>query len=296
MFSRTEITRLGASASTLSLGASIVLYRTPVHAIAPLIEQFLEQGTSRLYLIDNSPKGWDAFRGWKPPERVITISTRKNLGYGRANNLAIRDSINRHEYHVVCNPDITLGPGLLPDLYRLMDARPDVGLCAPRVLGSDGKLQYLCKRNPSLMDLLVRRFAPESWFQDRRYRYEMRDQSYEQELQPPFVSGCFMFFRSSVLKRLDGFDERFFLYLEDLDLSRRSRRIATNLYFPGNHVVHIHARGAHSSLRLLLHFGASTFRYYNKWGWLNVADSRSPAVSGTGMEGSVAPSNDDAGA
>ncbi len=251
----------------LSLGASIVLYRTPVQAVQPLIEQFLQQGAQQVYLVDNSPPPFDAFRDWRPPERVITIATRRNLGYGRGNNLAIRDSIRKHRYHVVCNPDITLGPHLLRDLCDLLERRPEVGLCGPRVVDPKGRLQYLCKRLPSIADLAVRRFTPESWFRQRRLYYEMRDHSYDHEMEPAFVSGCFMFFRSSILERLDGFDERFFLYLEDLDLSRRARQLAHNIYFPGNHVVHVHHRGAHKSMRLLMYFGVSMLRYFHKWGW-----------------------------
>lgn len=262
----TEIS--AGSGDTLSLGASIVLYRTAVWNIVPLIEQLLAQGVRLLYLIDNSPPGFDTFQGWKPPDRVITISTCINLGYGRANNLAIRDSIRRHEFHLVCNPDITLGSNLLPELCAYLRRNPDVGLCGPRVLGTDGSLQYLCKRAPSVMDLVVRRFAPEQWFAERRRHYEMRDRSYEEEMEPTFISGCFMLFRCSVLARLGGFDERFFLYLEDADLSRRAQVLAKNRYYPGNHVVHVHERGAHKSLRMLLYFGASVWKYFNKWGWL----------------------------
>lgn len=251
--------------SSKSIGVSIVLYRTSVRTVLPLVEQLVAQGARKVYLLDNSPKGFDAFAGWSPPDTVSTLSLRQNLGYGRANNLAIRDSVIRHRYHLVCNPDISLGQELLSDLYELMEARPDVGLCGPRIIAPDGRLQYLCKRAPTLFDLFIRRFLPSTWFLQRRRHYEMRDHSYEQEMEPTFLSGCFMFFRSSVLKQLDGFDERYFLYLEDLDLSRRSQGIARNLYYPRNHVVHVHERGAHKSLKLLVVFGISTCKYFLKW-------------------------------
>jgi len=86
-------------------------------------------------------------------------------------------------------------------------------------------------------------------------------------MEPTFISGCFMLFRSSILQQLDGFDERFFLYLEDADLSRRAQTLARNRYYPANHVIHVHERGAHKSLKLLGYFGASVWRYFNKWGW-----------------------------
>jgi GT2 family glycosyltransferase len=256
------------SHGSLSLGVSIVLYRTPVAVIHHLIEQLIDQGARRIYLIDNSPPEFDAFAGWRAPERVTVIRTRRNLGYGRANNLAIGDSVRHHDYHLICNPDVELGPGTLRGLFELLESRPDIGLCGPRVVGIDGQLHYLCKRLPSVFDLAIRRFAPQSWFPKRRAYYEMRDFSYDAPMEPPFLSGCFMFFRSAVLSRLEGFDERYFLYLEDLDLSRRAAVAARNYYAPHVYIVHGHARGAHRSLRLLRYFGVSLIRYFNKWGWL----------------------------
>lgn len=256
----------------LPLGVSVVLYRTPVTKLLPLVDQFLRQGAARVYLVDNSPPGFDTFGDWTPPERVTIMASCLNLGYGRGNNLAIRDSVRRHRYHIISNPDIQLGDNLLPELCALLDGRPDVGLCGPRIVDSAGETQYLCKRAPSVMDLFVRRFAPRSWFRGRRDRYEMRDHSYDREMEPFFISGCFMFFRSTILSQLDGFDERYFLYVEDLDLSRRSRQLARNIYYPHNHVVHGHQRGAHKSVRLLLNFGASVVRYFNKWGWTQSSD------------------------
>jgi GT2 family glycosyltransferase len=259
----------GTDSGTLSLGVSIVLFRTPVTAIRELLAQLLTQGARLIYLIDNSPKEFDAFENWVPHPRVVAVSTRKNLGYGRANNLAIRDSVRRHRYHLICNPDVSLGPETLPRLERLLESRPDVGLCSPRIVGTDGKLHHLCKRLPSPLDLAIRRFAPATWFASQRAHYEMRDQSYDGPMEAPFLSGCFMFFRSSVLAQLDGFDERYFLYIEDLDLSRRAATVARNLYFPDTQIVHVAGRGAHKSLRLLRYFGVSVLRYFNKWGWFD---------------------------
>jgi GT2 family glycosyltransferase len=256
-----------ADAPTLPLGVSIVLYRTPITAIEPLLQQLLAQGARLVYLVDNSPKDFDTFQGWTPPGRVVVIATRRNLGYGRANNIAIRDSVRRHKYHLVCNPDISMGSDTLSGLYRLMEGRPDVGLCSPRTVGTDGHLHHLCKRLPSPFDLAIRRFAPASWFEAQRAHYEMRDQSYDRPMEAPFLSGCFMFFRSAVLSRLDGFDERYFLYIEDLDLSRRAAVLARNLYTPDIQIVHGAQRGAYKSLRLLRYFSVSVLRYFNKWGW-----------------------------
>jgi GT2 family glycosyltransferase len=109
----------------------------------------------------------------------------------------------------------------------------------------------------------------------------MRDHSYENEMDVECLSGCFMFFRSSVLQAVGGFDERFFMYLEDFDLSRRARRVARNVYYPHVKVIHEHRRAHRSSLRLLQAFGVSAFKFFNKWGWFERASSREGAVRHT---------------
>jgi len=72
-----------------------------------------------------------------------------------------------------------------------------------------------------------------------------------------------------VLAQLGGFDERFFLYFEDFDLSRRAGAIARNLYYPSVSVVHGYSREHRRSLKIRLHFVASAIRYFSKWGWIS---------------------------
>jgi GT2 family glycosyltransferase len=265
---------MSAESSQSSIGASIVLYRTPVQSVETLIHALLEQGASRVYLIDNSPLSFPTFERWSAPDKVTVIRHGRNVGYGAGHNLAIRESIQRHSYHLVSNPDIHLGPGVLSALKNLLDSRPDVGLAMPRILGLDGEQALLCKRAPSPVDFIPAPLVPSAWRKRRRAYFEMRDHSYDREFEVECLSGCFMFFRSSILARTDGFDERFFMYLEDFDLSRRARRIARNLYFPGVHVVHEHKRGHAGSWKLRWAFARSILTYFSKWGWFESAESR----------------------
>lgn len=262
---------------SLSVGVSIVLYKTPVLAVEPLIAQMLDQGAAKVYLIDNSPLAFDTFGSWTPPERVTIIRTGLNLGYGTGHNIAIRDSMRRHRYHLVSNPDIQLGDKVIETLYETMQSRPDVGLIMPEVVGPDGERHYLCKRAPSPLDYLPAWLVSKAWRAKRRAYLEMRDHNYDGELNPQCLSGCFMFLRSAVFQRIEPFDERFFMYFEDFDLSRRIRGVARNLYFPFVRVVHEHRSGHRHSLRLLKVFGMSAFKYFNKWGWWENATSRDGA-------------------
>ncbi|BAO87190.1 glycosyl transferase family protein [Caballeronia cordobensis] len=127
-----------------------------------------------------------------------------------------------------------------PALAFLRDS-PETGLLPPWIGGDDGHLQYLCRRYPTVLeDLFMRGFLPSALrrpFARRLARYEMRDAIGETNVvwDPPIASGCFMLFRTDVLKSLGGFDPRYFLYFEDHDLSLRTRRVA---YVPSVRILH----------------------------------------------------------
>ena len=168
----------------------------------------------------------------------------RNLGYGRAHNIALRRSLEQGvPYHLVVNPDVELSPRRDTRIGRFMDAHPDVGHVMPRVVYPDGELQYLCKLLPTPADLLVRRFLPAGWTQRRMERFEMgTGMGYDHVMDVPYLSGCFMFLRTDALKRVGLFDERYFLYPEDIDLTRRIHAVCRTVYYPGVQVVHHHAR------------------------------------------------------
>jgi len=97
----------------------------------------------------------------------------------------------------------------------------------------------------------------------------MHDQINDRDVvwDPPIVSGCFMMFRTSVLKQLAGFDPRYFLYFEDYDLSLRTHAVARVAYVPNVRVLH-HGGGASrkgsSHIRMFI---SSAFKFFNRFGW-----------------------------
>lgn len=250
----------------LPVGVSIVAYRTPVAEMLQLVLELLGEKVACVYVVDHSADNAlrDVLRGIP---RTRYLSGHGNIGYGRGHNLAITESVGRHRYHLVCNPDISIPSGTISALCAVLDKRPEVGLCMPRIVGLNGHVQHLCKRLPTPIDLIFRRFVPRSLVSERIHRYEMRDLSYEEEMTPPTLSGCFMFFRATVLSELGGFDPRFFMYLEDTDLSRRAGQLAVNLYYPRVTVIHGYAKGSYKSIKLLGYHVMSAIRYFNKWGW-----------------------------
>ena len=259
-------------AGRVSVAVSIVLYKTPFSEIAQLVADFRKQGVEKVFVVDNSPSTFDTFRNMLPSDFVELVRAGKNLGYGRAHNLAIVSSVVRFKYHIVCNPDIDLASNLMSTLLEYMESNPEVGLCMPKLIGTDGLVQYCCRRSPLLWDYVSQLVFPKSWGKKRKYFLEMRDCDYGTAMDVECLSGCFMMFRSSVLRNLGGFDNRFLMYFEDFDLSKRAGRMARNVYLPLTHVVHGRRSEHRRSWRLRAAFAVSAIRYFLKWGmfWKSV--------------------------
>jgi len=230
-----------------------------------------------IYIIDNSVDNPNENKShsllnviFSNSENIIChfIKPKKNIGYGAGNNLAIQQVIS--DYHLVLNPDVFVEEDTLLQAIKYMDKHSEIGLLTPAVFGENGKRHYLCKNNPTLFDLYLRSFAPnfiKKKFRLRMMNFEMRYKDYGHEiLDIPAPTGCFMFFRTSVLKKLEGFDEKFFMYFEDSDIGRRILKISHSAYVPKVKIIHKWARGSHNNLKLKLVTICSALIYWRKWG------------------------------
>jgi GT2 family glycosyltransferase len=254
------------------LRASIVVYKTDPNQLRLVMDYFLNSTiTGILTIIDNSPT--DQLRQLCSRTGVEYIYNSKNVGYGRAHNIALKKSINQSLYHLVLNPDVSFEPDALEKIFHFMEEHPQAGLTMPKVFSAEGELQMLCKLLPTPLDLATRRFFPfDSWFKKLNARYEMKNGGYERVMNVPFLSGCFMFLRTEAIKQVGLFDERFFLYAEDTDLSRRLHEQFLTLFFPGAEIRHVHARGSYKDFWLTMQNLKSAIQYFNKWGWFFDAD------------------------
>jgi GT2 family glycosyltransferase len=253
-----------------AVSGSIVLYKNDSELLKQTIDSFLKTTlSSKLYLVDNSPT--DSLKEISMDPRIEYIFNNGNLGFGKGHNVALRKSVSESEYHLVLNPDVTFEAGTLEKLYDFTAAQQEIGLAIPKVLSFEGELQYVCKRLPQPLDLIVRRFGSGILhrFFDRRLRfYEMRDKDYSRNMEAPSLSGCFMYIKTEALEKIGLFDERFFMYMEDIDLSRRIHSIYKNIYCPDVTIYHGHARESYKSARLLKIHLKSAVKYFNKWGWV----------------------------
>lgn len=250
------------------LSCSVVLYQNDREILGKCIESIMRSSLSlRLFLVDNSPT--DALKDITSDPKVTYIFNNANLGFGKAHNIALRESEKISKYHLILNPDVYFNGGTLEALVSFMDENPEAGLVMPKVISFENEMQFLCKRLPSPLELIFRRFFPKliHLIEDKMLRYEMRDKDYDSVFEAPSLSGCFMLLRTEAIRKIGYFDESFFMYMEDIDLSRRIYSHFKNLYYPYVSVYHGHAKESYRNPRLMHIHIRSAIKYFNKWGW-----------------------------
>lgn len=247
---------------------SIVIYHTPYNEIKKVFDCVLSSSlVEKLYIIDNSRN--DSLRIIESSDTRLRYIHNANIGYGGGHNIAIREAMEfGSDYHIVINPDIYFENNVIETLTTYMDANQDVGWVMPRVEYPNGDLQYLCKLLPTPIDLILRRFFSEKIFNNAREKFELRHFSYEQEMNIPHLSGCFMFLRIAALRKIGLFDERYFMYAEDVDLSRRMHSKYKTMYYPKVTVIHAHEKASYKNRRMMWVHISSLIKYFNKWGWI----------------------------
>lgn len=255
----------------LDLTGSLVLYRNRPEEVTEAIRSFLNaELVVRLYIVDNSPD--DRLRVPTRDPRIEYVFNGKNVGFGAGHNVALRRCMRGAPYHVILNPDIYFGSGVIEKLLDFVRKEPDIGLVMPKVLNPDGSTQFLCKRLPTPGDLVLRRFLPsilKPLVRKRLEHYEMRDHDYGSVLSAPVLSGCFMMINWEALSEVGIFDERYFMYLEDVDLCRRVGQLYETIYCPAVAIYHHHGRGSYHNVRPLIYHIISAVRYFQKWGWFS---------------------------
>lgn len=250
--------------------ASIVLYKQTYAEIKSLLLDVDQSEINVLFIIDNSPI--DTFKEEirKNYPTIEYIHHPANPGFGAAHNIAIRKAIAMgSSYHFVVNPDILLREKTVESMVDFMEKNSDVGMAMPQVLNPDETIQYLPKLLPTPISffkrILYRKFG---FFSSFISKFELRFVSPSLVYDTPIISGCFTLFRVSALKEIGLYDDRFFMYLEDWDISRRMNAKYRTVYFPKASVVHGYAAGSSKSFRLFKVHLRSIRLYFGKWGWL----------------------------
>ena len=249
--------------------SSIVLYNTSKNDLSRIIECVNQSIISKLYLVDNSPTNYlQSYIENYNSNKIIYYFNNKNIGYGAAHNIALRKSIEENaKYHIVLNPDIIFESKDILKICDFLEGKNDIGQLLPKVKYPNGDIQYLCKLIPTPLDLIFKRFLPSAWTEKRLHKFQLRFTGYNKIMNFPYLSGCFMFFRISALKEIGLFDERFFMYPEDIDITRRMHRKFQTIFYPEVSIIHAHAAESYKNKKMLWIHISNMIKYFNKWGW-----------------------------
>lgn len=193
----------------------------------------------------------------------------RNRGFGCGHNTVVSQLTS--DFHLVLNPDVELQEDALQVGLASLRRREDIVLLSPKVLGGQGEQEFLCKRYPSVLVLLLRGFAPVALrrlFRRRLASYEMRDAcGGETPSDVDIATGCFMLVRTAALRAVGGFNEEFFLYFEDFDLSLRLAEQGRLVFEPRMRIVHHGGYAANKGRAHLKYFIGSGIRFFNRHGW-----------------------------
>ena len=247
--------------------SSVVTFHTKHEDLKRLIYCVMKSTISSLYIIDNSSN--DELRELVSDNPKLHYIHSINLGYGSGHNIAIKKALELgSDYHIILNPDVYWHDNVVEELYNYMTHNYECGLIMPKVLYPNGNYQYLCKLVPTPIDLIIRRFIPIKSWQDRHdYKYEMQWTNYDKIMEVPILSGCFMMLRCDIIKNVGGFDERYFMYAEDVDLCRRIGDVSKTIFYPFVSIFHEYTKGSYGNRKMLLMHIKSITKYFNKWGW-----------------------------
>lgn len=249
----------------ITISASVVTYNCKEKAVKTV--NSLLKNTNKypfcLTVYDNASRDGTA-EALMGLDGVNVVETGANLGFGKAHNLALYNNLGK--YHAVINPDIIIDSDVLAALCDVLEQNPDIAMITPRILNRDGSVQNLQKREVKAKYLFLGRFAKFGGiFKKMRDEYTSFTLDSNGFADIEFCTGCFFLIRSEVFLGLGGFDERFFMYLEDADLSKRVKELGRIVYYPAVSVTHLWERESAKSFKyLLIHF-MSYFKYLLKW-------------------------------
>lgn len=249
------------------INCSVVTYKHTIEEISSLLNCILKNHVDKVFVIDNSPTNvLTSISNYS--NQVVYIFNNSNVGYGIGHNIAIRESIKMGaDYHVVINPDILFEENLLDNIASIMDENKDYGQLMPKVVYENGELQFLCRLIPTPWDYACKRYLPFKWARKRADKFMLKFTGYDKIMNVPILSGCFMFFRVEALKQIGLFDERFFMYPEDDDITRRMHMRYKTIYYPNLYVYHGYEAAPYKSIRMHLILLWNMIKYFNKWGW-----------------------------
>jgi GT2 family glycosyltransferase len=251
----------------LVLTGSIVLFEENLSDLHKTIDSFLQMSfNKKLYLIDNTATRFYEYVFVNKDIEYIAVE--KNIGFGSAHNKIMNKIKSLSKYHLILNPDVSFKDEVIPNLIIELEKDVNVAMIAPKVLFPDKTHQYSCRRYPSVQELLARRFTfLKPIFKEVISRGTYRDKDLNEPFFAEYITGCFHLYKTEDFVLLNGFDERYFLYMEDVDVCKKIDALGKKkLYYPNEEIIHVLKQGSSKSINLFFRHTSSAIKYFLKWG------------------------------
>ena len=251
----------------LDITASIVLYNEDITELTKTVACFLNISLNKkLFLIDNTPN--KQFKGIFNQEEVIYIAVGKNIGFGAGHNVIINKIKSASKFHLILNPDVSFKAAVITNLISELENDKTLAMIAPKVLFPNKTHQYSCRRYPSVSELLARRFIfLKPFFKSVVLQGTYRDKNLNNPFFAEYITGCFHLYKTTDFVALQGFDDRYFLYMEDVDICKKISSLdKQKLYYPKEKITHVLKQGSSKDLNLFFRHTSSAIKYFLKWG------------------------------
>jgi GT2 family glycosyltransferase len=252
----------------LDITASIVLYNEDLNELTKTVDCFLNIPLSKkLFLIDNTPN--KQFKDVFNQNEIEYYAVGKNIGFGAGHNTVLNKIKDFSNYHLVLNPDVFFKTEIISNLIAQLETDKEIAMIAPKVLFPDGKYQHSCRRYPSVYELLARRFALlKPLFNSVIFKGTYKDKNLNKPFFAEYITGCFHLYKTTDFFNLKGFDERYFLYMEDVDICKKIDNLGKKkLYYPEEEIVHVLKQGSSKKINLFFRHSSSAIKYFLKWGF-----------------------------
>lgn len=243
---------------------SIVTYNnmSTIDETLKTLYEYTKDINFKLYVVDNNSTDGTVEHIKENYPQVEVVALKENIGFGAGHNKAVRmvDS----DYHVIINPDIVFIENSIKKMVDYLENNEDIGVLSPKICFPDGREQILGKKDPHFKYILASRLRGDEPGELLK-KYAMLDCDLTKPTDIENASGCFMVFRTSILKKIGGFDERYFMYFEDADITRKARKYSRVVYYPEAVVSHVWNRDSKHNFKLLAIHIHSMLKYYWKW-------------------------------
>jgi GT2 family glycosyltransferase len=241
----------------MKISASIVIYNENKETLKKVIDSFLALELKKeLIVVDNSPK--DDLKSFCENfnENVKYIFSGENLGFGRGHNLAFKNLKEKSDIHMIINPDVYFDSDEICSFLNWFFKEKEISLSTTKVCYPDGENQNIVRYVPTISDLIKRKLKINSG------ELDIKENTIKEV---PFAHGCFFIFKTEVFEKLGGFDERFFMYMEDIDIFIRAKKYGKTVINTNYQIYHEYRKGSSKNLKLLKWHLESAYKFFRKY-------------------------------